>query len=39
VVGCDFNDLEPGDQVKFRIVTNEKGDDVAMDVELTSRTA
>ncbi|WP_291862089.1 NYN domain-containing protein [Marinilabilia sp.] len=37
VVGCDFNDLEPGDQVKFRIVTNEKGDDVAMDVELTSR--
>jgi len=23
--------------VKFRIVTNEKGDDVAMDVELTSR--
>ncbi len=37
VVGCDFYDLEPGDQVKFRIVTNEKGDDVAMDVELTSK--
>ncbi|WP_462318789.1 NYN domain-containing protein [Marinilabilia sp.] len=34
VVGCDFYDLEPGDQVRFRIVNNDKGEDVAMDVEL-----
>jgi cold shock CspA family protein/uncharacterized LabA/DUF88 family protein len=34
VVGCDFYDLEPGDQVKFRIVNNDRGEDVAMDVEL-----
>lgn len=34
VNGCDFNDLEPGDQVAFRIARNEKGEDVAIDVEL-----
>lgn len=34
VVGCDFNDLEPGDQVRFRIVNNDRGEEVAMDVEL-----
>ncbi|PWE01254.1 NYN domain-containing protein [Marinilabilia rubra] len=36
VVGCDFYDLEPGDQVRFRIVNNDKGEDVAMDVELAT---
>jgi cold shock CspA family protein/uncharacterized LabA/DUF88 family protein len=34
VVGCDFYDLEPGDQVRFKIVNNEKGENVAMNVEL-----
>lgn len=34
VIGSDFNDLEPGDQVRFKIVNNERGEDVAMDVEL-----
>ncbi len=37
VVGCDFNDLEPGDQVRFKIETNERGENVAMDVELTEQ--
>jgi uncharacterized LabA/DUF88 family protein/cold shock CspA family protein len=37
VTGCDFYDLEPGDLVRFKIVRNERGEDVAMDVELTSR--
>ncbi|MFW6043797.1 MAG: NYN domain-containing protein [Marinilabiliaceae bacterium] len=37
VVGCDFNDLEPGDQVRFKIETNEKGENVAMNVELTEQ--
>jgi uncharacterized LabA/DUF88 family protein/cold shock CspA family protein len=32
--GCDFYDLEPGDPVRFRIARNEKGEDVAIDVEL-----
>ena len=35
VVGCDFNDLEPGDQVRFTITSNERGENVAMNVELT----
>jgi len=35
VVGCDFNDLEPGDQVRFKIDTNDRGENVAMNVELT----
>lgn len=34
VNGCDFYDLQPGDQVRFRIARNEKGEDVAIDVEL-----
>jgi uncharacterized LabA/DUF88 family protein/cold shock CspA family protein len=34
VNGCDFYDLEAGDQVKFQIARNEKGEDVAIDVEL-----
>ncbi|WP_044117900.1 NYN domain-containing protein [Alkaliflexus imshenetskii] len=34
VNGCDFYDLEPGDKVQFRVARNEKGDDVAIDVEL-----
>lgn len=37
VNGCDFYDLEPGDKVKFRVARNEKGDDVAIDVELTDK--
>ncbi|MGM0376203.1 MAG: NYN domain-containing protein [Bacteroidota bacterium] len=37
VVGCDFNDLEPGDQVQFKIETNERGENVAMNVELTEQ--
>jgi len=37
VVGCDFNDLEPGDQVRFKIETNERGENVAMNVELTEQ--
>ena len=32
--GCYFYDLEPGDPVRFRIARNEKGEDVAIDVEL-----
>jgi cold shock CspA family protein/uncharacterized LabA/DUF88 family protein len=36
VVGCDFYDLEPGDQVRFKIVNNERGEDVAMGVELSN---
>ncbi len=36
VVGCDFYDLEAGDQVQFKIVRNERGEDVAMDVELSN---
>lgn len=34
VNGCDFYDLEPGDKVKFRVARNDKGDDVAIDVEI-----
>ncbi|MFO8000681.1 MAG: NYN domain-containing protein [Marinilabilia sp.] len=37
VVGCDFNDLEPGDQVRFKIVSNDRGEDVAMNVELADQ--
>lgn len=32
--GCDFNDLSPGDRVQFSITQNDKGEDVAIDVEL-----
>lgn len=34
VNGCDFYDLQSGDMVRFRIARNEKGEDVAIDVEL-----
>jgi uncharacterized LabA/DUF88 family protein/cold shock CspA family protein len=34
VNGCDFSDLQIGDTVRFKIARNEKGDDVAIDVEL-----
>ncbi len=34
VVGCDFYDLQPGDKVRFKIVRNDRGEDVAIDVEL-----
>lgn len=34
VNGCDFYDLQPGDKIRFRIARNEKGEDVAIDVEL-----
>lgn len=32
--GCDFNDLQPGDNVQFKIVKNEKDEEVAMDVRI-----
>ncbi len=35
VHGCDFYDLEPGDKVRFKVVRNERGEDVAIDVELS----
>ncbi|GAB5465168.1 MAG: hypothetical protein Kapaf2KO_06040 [Candidatus Kapaibacteriales bacterium] len=34
VLNVDFNELQPGDKVYFRIIQNEEGEDVATDVEL-----
>ncbi|KAA3613606.1 MAG: NYN domain-containing protein [Calditrichaeota bacterium] len=34
VNGVDFNDLRPGDQVKYKIVKNDDGKEIASDVEL-----
>lgn len=34
VLNVDFNELQPGDKVYFRITQNEEGEDIATDVEL-----
>ncbi|MDX5449003.1 MAG: NYN domain-containing protein [Bacteroidota bacterium] len=34
VIGTDFSELSPGDSVQFRLAENERGEDVAIDVEL-----
>ncbi|MBN1927968.1 MAG: NYN domain-containing protein [Chlorobiaceae bacterium] len=34
VNGIDFNDLNEGDKVSYRIDQNDKGDDIAVDVEI-----
>jgi len=31
---CDFNDLELGDRIQFRVVANERGEEVAEDIRL-----
>ncbi len=33
VTGCDFYDLEPGMEVRFKIMRNNRGEDVAVDVQ------